>query len=1299
MKLIKQYFLPGLAASVCVIGQTRAQEPSGEAGKVSREVWWNIGGRNLELLWNQNKFYCTPDLQDQRDKLESPVNIGSNSGQRLRGYVVAPVTGEYRFRLSGDNHAALWLGNGESKFSKRKLIHFRGWTGHRQWGKYRAQLSDPVQLEAGKRYYVEVQQKDTGGGLDHVSVGWSYVEGNGLVNWAREAGAVASQSSTSWGGVAARAIDGNTSGNYCVATITHTMNQAGSWWQVDFGSDRQIDRVELFNRNWNGWWCTRRLANFRISVLDGTGNVVASKDYHTGSGHTQAAEFWETGSVQGRIVKIELLGASRNGEHILSLAEVQVWGRADAAAAYQGFEIVPGAVLESYAGSLNDVDNDEYPDDWEIQHGFDASAYQGGDYFPLADPDKDGFTNLNESVLGTAPLQSSSVPGYLTTERWTGIQEYDVSDLVMSDAFFGEPGKRQAMASTSYRDIGAYSGARVRGYITAPESGVYHFWLSARNGGELWLSEDATKYRKRRLAVMGPEAGTGHGIVSWNRNLWDKFSSQMSEGIHLEAGQKYFLEMLTQQGHGGGYHVSVAWARPGQDREPLPLQVISSYGLEAEDADDDYLPDAWESQYGLSPADNGAIDREREGERGDYDLDGLSNREEYVIGTDPSNADTDGDGLNDAEEHRSYGTDPTRSDAPSEQLVGTVDLATYTNTGLVWSMTSEGLVPESFRGGIRWSFNVPAEGYWSLNIATRLLGDLYQHETVDVDLLIDGVSLGKSNLVYGPDRDALLRVITPMLSAGMHTLELKIDNMLARRMVSIRSIKVLEPQGADLDGDGHPDWVVSFLSGANTLKPYAAFSRTSPAFLEGTARSRASSALNRQPVHEGLDENHWYANLPLEAGGSTPFNLVFGDGLTATGNIQWQPTNVLDGGSIVIRKGDSLKLVVRPSTGTTGQAVTLTEPSAINWALAPGVSANQSTTALGGLAGRSIDGNTNGHWGSGSVTHSNNASGSWWKLDLGQERTISRIQLWNRQDCCTGRLSNYRISVSDASGWIVASQDFHVTSGQTYRKENWYLSSPVVGRKVKVELLGANREGNHILSLAEVQVFGNDVTELNADTEHYQRRFDVAGTHFVTASHSDGSTGQLIVHVKQADFEEAPQNLLSNTLGNIKVSGLSVDGNLHFEGGNAFTVRNGIIPSGDWFYLKADPRKRGSYNMLARLYPGGPVLGAKSLNLVGISDALQNDLVSGFLSRDFVGYTNLTSPVVATDLPVGGKVVVRIFRAGVTFPDGTKTRVLRSEDFINGVVYLDFLFPTGMAGGYCHHLDIYDRNGAYLGRR
>ena len=273
-------FLVLVILSCGMLSAQTPSEPSGVAGKISREVWWNIGGVDLESLWNKEAFYQTADLQDQLDGgLESPVGIGSNFGQRLRGYVTAPVTGEYRFWLSGNDHAALWLSDGENKFSKRKLIHFRGTTGHRQWGKYRAQLSDVVQLEVGKRYYVEVQQKEGGGG-DHVSVGWSYAGGNGLVNWAREAGALASQSSTGYGGVAARAIDGNTSGDYNTSTITHTLNQIGNWWQVDLGVDRQIDRVELFN--WNKWGVaiTSRLSNFRISVLDGAGNVVVSKDYH-----------------------------------------------------------------------------------------------------------------------------------------------------------------------------------------------------------------------------------------------------------------------------------------------------------------------------------------------------------------------------------------------------------------------------------------------------------------------------------------------------------------------------------------------------------------------------------------------------------------------------------------------------------------------------------------------------------------------------------------------------------------------------------------------------------------------------------------------------------------------------------------------------------------------------------------------------------------------------------------------------------------------------------------------------------
>jgi len=61
--------------------------------------------------------------------------------------------------------------------------------------------------------------------------------------------------------------------------------------------------------------------------------------------------------------------------------------------------------------------------------------------------------------------------------------------------------------------------------------------------------------------------------------------------------------------------------------------VLRSYKPDANDQDDDYLPDDWEAQYGLSLTDNGLVDRAREGERGDFDRDGLTNHEEYLLST------------------------------------------------------------------------------------------------------------------------------------------------------------------------------------------------------------------------------------------------------------------------------------------------------------------------------------------------------------------------------------------------------------------------------------------------------------------------------------------------------------------------------------------------------------------------------------------------------------------------------------------------------------------------------------------
>jgi hypothetical protein len=75
--------------------------------------------------------------------------------------------------------------------------------------------------------------------------------------------------------------------------------------------------------------------------------------------------------------------------------------------------------------------------------------------------------------------------------------------------------------------------------------------------------------------------------------------------------------------------------------------------LSTVDSDGDGLPDWWEVAHGLDPNDATGIN----GASGDPDHDGLTNLQEYQLGTDPMNPDTDHDGVSDGLEVK-YGFDP-----------------------------------------------------------------------------------------------------------------------------------------------------------------------------------------------------------------------------------------------------------------------------------------------------------------------------------------------------------------------------------------------------------------------------------------------------------------------------------------------------------------------------------------------------------------------------------------------------------------------------------------------------------------
>jgi hypothetical protein len=79
----------------------------------------------------------------------------------------------------------------------------------------------------------------------------------------------ASQSNVAYDGVPARAIDGNTNGNYFEAhSVTHSdANAIDPWWEVDLGSVQSIEKIAIWNRTDGGAATSERLKGARIQVL------------------------------------------------------------------------------------------------------------------------------------------------------------------------------------------------------------------------------------------------------------------------------------------------------------------------------------------------------------------------------------------------------------------------------------------------------------------------------------------------------------------------------------------------------------------------------------------------------------------------------------------------------------------------------------------------------------------------------------------------------------------------------------------------------------------------------------------------------------------------------------------------------------------------------------------------------------------------------------------------------------------------------------------------------------------------
>ncbi len=141
--------------------------------------------------------------------------------------------------------------------------------------------------------------------------------------------------------------------------------------------------------------------------------------------------------------------------------------------------------------------------------------------------------------------------------------------------------------------------------------------------------------------------------------------------------------------------------------------------------------------------------------------------------------------------------------------------------------------------------------------------------------------------------------------------------------------------------------------------------------------------------------------------------------------------------------------------------------------VAVGQPATQKSLAWGGTPDRAVDGNVNGAFSAGSVTHTaeDGSAEPWWQVDLGADIAIGEIAVWNRTDCCSDRLSDFYVLVSDHPFTSDSLAATLAEPGVTAYHEQGTAGRPTripttaSGRYVRVQL-----KGNAPLTIAEVEV-------------------------------------------------------------------------------------------------------------------------------------------------------------------------------------------------------------------------------------
>jgi Flp pilus assembly protein TadG len=154
---------------------TPTQALCGEPDSILRQYWSDIGSGSIDDFLAINEYPYFPDIQDYPVNYKGPTNSDdppSYYGQRFRGYICAPYTGQYKFYVVSDDYSEFYLSPGLDPADAVLEASVSGWAYEYEWYKSSdVHPSDWIYLEAGHEYYTEAFHKENTGG-DNFSVRW-----------------------------------------------------------------------------------------------------------------------------------------------------------------------------------------------------------------------------------------------------------------------------------------------------------------------------------------------------------------------------------------------------------------------------------------------------------------------------------------------------------------------------------------------------------------------------------------------------------------------------------------------------------------------------------------------------------------------------------------------------------------------------------------------------------------------------------------------------------------------------------------------------------------------------------------------------------------------------------------------------------------------------------------------------------------------------------------------------------------------------------------------------------------------